>query len=48
VISRTIWEVDRNKWGVCERALKPHAFSERPLGDSQGETGIRKSDLPGL
>jgi len=44
----TRWEENRNEWGVCERALKLHAFRKGLLGISQAKTGIRKSYLPDL
>jgi hypothetical protein len=48
MILRTSWEVNRNEWGVCERALKLHASREGFLGKAKAKTGIGKSDLPGL
>jgi hypothetical protein len=35
-------------WGVCERALKPHASRIGLSGKAKAKTGIGKSDLPGL
>ena len=48
MILRTSWEVNQNEWGVCERALKLHAFREGLLGIAKAKTGIGKSDLPEL
>jgi hypothetical protein len=48
MILRTSWEVNRNGWGACERAVKLHLSRKGLSGKAKAKTGIGKSDLPGL
>jgi len=48
MILRTSCEANRDRWGVCERALKHHLSRKGLTGKAKAKTGIGKSDLPGL
>ena len=48
MIERTSREVNRNGWGVCERALELPLSRKDLSGIAKAKTGIGKSDLPGL
>ena len=48
MIERTSREVNRNGWGVCERALELLLSWKDLSGIAKAKTGIGKSDLPGL
>jgi hypothetical protein len=48
MIDRTSREVNRNGWGVCERALELPLSWKGLSGIAKAKTGIGKSDLPGL
>ena len=48
MIERTSREVNRHRWGVCERALELPPSWKDLSGIAKAKTGIGKSDLPGL
>ena len=48
MIGRTRREVNRNRWGGCERALELPRSWQGLSGIAKAKTGIGKSDLPGL
>jgi len=48
MIERTSREVNRHRWGVCERALELPLSWKDLSGTAKAKTGIGKSDLPGL
>jgi hypothetical protein len=48
MIERTSREVNRNGWGVCERALELPPVLERLLGNSQGQNRNREIRPSGI
>jgi len=48
MVIRTSCEVNRHRWGVCERTLKLHLSRKGLAGKAKAKTGIEKFDLPGL